>query len=101
MRGIAQILFAAGSVSIWAPLPASPQVIPTELSLSVAIEREIRGGETHQYRVPAARGQFIHVVADQRGADIELVLRAPDGREIFRSDLPKGSHGPESVLTIA
>ena len=101
MRGIAKIIFAAGSAYLWFALLAPAQVGHSELDSGNPVEREIRGDETHQYAIPAAKGQFIHVIADQKGVDLELVLRAPDGHELFRSDLPNGSYGPESVLTIA
>ena len=64
------------------------------------VERELAGGESHQYRLNASQGQFIHVTIDQRGVDLSSTLAGPDGKTLFELDLTgKGSR--ESLVWIA
>jgi CHAT domain-containing protein/tetratricopeptide (TPR) repeat protein len=100
-RRVALASVVAFGACLLAWCPASGQVRPPALSSGSVTEQEIRGGQTHSYAVVVRKGEFIHVIAEQKGADIELTLKAADGRELFRSDLPNGSYGPESVLALA
>src|SRR5687768_4032394 len=38
------------------------------------IERELKGGDSHSYRVPMAAGQFMRAVVEQRGVNVRLTL---------------------------
>src|SRR5688500_12221421 len=38
------------------------------------VERELKGGETHSYRVALAAGQYVHAVVEQKGIDVVVVL---------------------------
>ena len=40
------------------------------------VEREISGGESHEYRVALAAGQFVRFRLDQKSLDCVLVLSA-------------------------
>src|SRR4051794_15873212 len=42
------------------------------------IEMELKGGEGDRYTVDLQAGQYVHLVADQRGIDVTVRLRAPD-----------------------
>jgi len=46
-------------------------------------------------------GQFFHAIAEQNGIGVELLLLAPDGRQISRVNFPNRSHGPEPIVEIA
>jgi tetratricopeptide (TPR) repeat protein len=74
---------------------------PRRLEAGKPIERELSGGESHSYRVTTASGQYLQVVADQRGIDVVVVLFAPDGRKVIEVDSPNGTAGPEVVSAIA
>src|SRR5687768_1927123 len=61
------------------------------------IERELRGGEAHSYRVVLASGQYLRVVVDQRGIDVVGVLRGPDGMQLMEMDGITGPLGAEEM----
>ncbi len=63
-----------------------------------AIEREITGGMVHTFRLRLNPGQFVRAVFDQRGVDLVLALKGPDGRELLKIDSPVGEWGPEPIF---
>jgi Tetratricopeptide repeat len=65
------------------------------------VERELKGGDTHTYRVRLASGQCLHFIADQRGVDVEVRVIGPDGTLKGTYDSPTGTRGPESVWLLA
>jgi CHAT domain-containing protein/Tfp pilus assembly protein PilF len=71
---------------------------PAQTSQSAPIERELRGGELHSFRLLLNPGQFVRAVFDQRGVDIVLTLAGPDGAELLRVDSPNGEWGPEPLF---
>jgi CHAT domain-containing protein/tetratricopeptide (TPR) repeat protein len=101
------VFFTAACLSL-APLRAqSPsgtaahrQGEPTFLALGKPIDREMRGGEKHSYKVHAEAGQFLRVVALQEGIDVLVVLLDTEGKQLLIADSMNGSHGPESVSVI-
>src|SRR5688500_14633082 len=78
-----------------APRDAGAQPSP---AAAPPIEREIRGGELHSFRLLLNPGQFVRAVFDQRGVDIVLTLAGPDGAELLRVDSPNGEWGPEPLF---
>ncbi|HSK76938.1 MAG TPA: CHAT domain-containing protein [Thermoanaerobaculia bacterium] len=64
------------------------------------VEKALRGGEGHRYEASFAAGQYVQLAADQRGIDLLLLLRAPDGREIAKIDSPSGRQGPEQLFEV-
>jgi outer membrane putative beta-barrel porin/alpha-amylase len=79
----------------------NPQSKPTLLELGKPIEREIRGGENHSYKIHAEAGQFVHVVVLQEGIDVLVALFDSSGKQVLDVDSPNGSYGPEPVSFIA
>ena len=63
-----------------------------------AIERDITGGMVHTFRLRLNPGQFVRAVFDQRGVDVVLALKGPDGRELLKIDSPVGEWGPEPIF---
>src|SRR5260370_11391226 len=74
---------------------------PTLLRPGPGIERELRGGETQEFLIPARAGQFIHAAVEQQGIDAVVRLLAPGGAEGALSDFPNSDLGPEVVAVIA
>lgn len=62
------------------------------------VEREIRPGSTHAYRLELEAGRFVAVALDQRGADVETRVLGPDGELLDRFDGPGGAWGPDPVV---
>ncbi len=78
----------------------SDATIPT-LELGKPIERELSGQQSHSYQIVLTSGQYIHVVADQRGIDVVVRLLGPDNKQLLEVDSPNGNEGPEHVYFIA
>ena len=66
-----------------------------------SVERELKGGETHSYRVSLTAGQFLHIVVVQNGIDVIAAAFAPDGKQLTRCDSPNDRWGSESVVLVA
>ena len=56
------------------------------------VEREIAGGQSHNYRIALQAGQFMRVVLEQKAIGLTLVLAAPDGKQVIDVNLtPAGA----------
>jgi CHAT domain-containing protein/Tfp pilus assembly protein PilF len=69
-------------------------LLPTQ-----AVERDLRGGESHTYRIQLGPRQYLKVVVEQKGIDVVLKLFAPGGRRLVELDTPHEKQGPE-VLSV-
>jgi len=65
------------------------------------VERELKGGETHSYRVTLKPDQFLYAVVEQKGIDIVIALFGPDGKQISESDSPNDRWGTEPIVLLA
>jgi CHAT domain-containing protein/Tfp pilus assembly protein PilF len=107
MRGF--VFFAVACLALARPVHAQsssgaaghPQSEITFLELGKPIEREMRGGEKHSYKVHAEAGQFVRVVAMQKGIDVSVTLLDPRGKQLLIVDSMNGSYGPEPVSIVA
>ncbi len=72
-----------------------------ELPALSDLERELKGGESHSYRVTLTAGQFLHATVEQNGIDVIAASFAPDGKQLTSCDSPNGRYGSESVLFVA
>jgi CHAT domain-containing protein/Tfp pilus assembly protein PilF len=61
------------------------------------IPRELAGGQIHLYQITLAAGQYLHLIVEQQGIDVVVVLFEPDGKQLVKVDGPYGPQGPESV----
>jgi hypothetical protein len=87
------VSFAQANTS---PNQQTTQTLPT----FAAQERELKGGETHAYRLALTAGQFVYALVEQKSVDVTIALFGPDGREIGETDGPN-DWGTEPVLLIA
>ncbi|MEW6731711.1 MAG: CHAT domain-containing protein [Acidobacteriota bacterium] len=62
------------------------------------IERDITGGQVHNYRIALETGIGIKIKVEQRGVDIVLALSGPDGKEIRQENGWKEAYGTEFIL---
>src|SRR5215468_1575001 len=65
------------------------------------IERELAGGQSHDYQLTLANGQYVNLVVDQRGIDVVVKLFGPDGKPIMEFDSESRVPGQESVSLVA
>lgn len=82
-------------------LIASANAYQNALELGKPIERELAGGETHSYSISLVQGQYAHAVVTQRGIDVVVVFRGPDGQKIVELDTPTDDVGPEPISLLA
>jgi CHAT domain-containing protein/Tfp pilus assembly protein PilF len=74
---------------------------PVRLERGRPVERALAGGESHDYVVAAARGQFVDLRVDQLGIDVVLEISGPDDQKPTRVDTPVGSAGEERACFVA
>jgi tetratricopeptide (TPR) repeat protein len=55
----------------------------------------LKGGETHDFQVTLAAGQYLCVEVEQRGIDIELRIASPSQQLLVATDALNSSQGPE------
>lgn len=65
------------------------------------VERALAEGETHSYLLALKEGEYVRLIAEQRGVDLVLHLFAPSGEKIIEVDSPTGIRGFERVSEIA
>src|SRR5919197_2029695 len=72
------------------------------LSVGRPVEREMKGGEAHAYRVSVGAGQFARVVVEQKGIDVVVAVTGAGGETVIEVDNNlTGTRGPEEVLLVA
>lgn len=78
-----------------------PVLGQADLPPLTAVDREIKGGETHSFRIRLDAGQFLHAIVVQEGIDLVTAIFATDGRQITESDSPNDNWGSEPILLVA
>jgi CHAT domain-containing protein/tetratricopeptide (TPR) repeat protein len=66
-----------------------------------AVTRELRGGETHAYRISLTSGQFLHALVEQQDIDVVTAVFSPDGKQLSKSDSPNNRWGSEPITLVA
>ncbi|MBS1810752.1 MAG: tetratricopeptide repeat protein [Acidobacteria bacterium] len=69
-----------------------------QLALGKPIERELVGRQTHAYHLSLAAGQFIRVVVEQKGIDVEVRLLDASGKRLAEVDSPNEDKGEEVLF---
>lgn len=64
-------------------------------------EHELKGGETHSYRISLTSNQFLYALIEQIDIDVTTAVFAPDGKQLTESNSPNDRWGTEPVLFIA
>ena len=72
---------------------------PSELKLPAQITRQM-ATQPHAYVIEMERGQAIIGEVEQKGIDVVIALRDPEGTVVFEVDSPNGSNGPEPIAWI-
>ena len=82
-----------GGAPPYLDLPAGP----VGLEKDVPREEEIAAGETREYPVSMAAGDYARVVVDQEEADVVVRLIDPEGRLVAEADGAGGRRAPEGI----
>src|SRR4051812_47725356 len=75
--------------------------VPVRLQPGVLLQEELQGGEGRRYELALEEGQLAHVVVEQRGVDVAVLVYRPGREKGGRVDSPNGSEGPEVVYQLA
>jgi len=92
-------LVASGAVLLLAGACGGAERVA--LDPGFAVEREIGGGRPLRLAFPLAAGELVEIVVEQRGIDVVVTLRVPDGAVAFEIDSPTGAEGEERVVAVA
>jgi len=65
------------------------------------IERELKIGESHSYKVTLKTGQFLHLTIEQRGIDVIVRLFGPDGTKLAEMNNRHIAYGVEPLSAEA
>ena len=74
---------------------------PEPLQTGKPIQRSLAKDEAHSYALALVANQYVYVVVDQRGVDIEIAIFGPDNAEIVKVDSPNDNYGPEALSFVA
>ncbi len=66
-----------------------------------SVARDMKGGESHSYRVALDADQYLSAVVDERGVDVMATLVGPDGTKQVEANDAKGGLGSETLTFIA
>ena len=72
-----------------------------ELNLNQPVFRNMRGRETHRFKVSMLAGEYLHVTVQQQGIDVVLTITSDDLKEPIVVDRPNGAYGREGLSFIA
>src|SRR5688572_26401669 len=64
------------------------------------IEREMRGGQSHSYKIALTEKQYIRVIVEQKGVDVVVKMIAPDEKIFIESNRGKTTQSGEMILLI-
>ena len=74
---------------------------PKDLPTLTALDRELKGGDTHSYRVLLSANQFLYALVEQKDIDLVTAVFGPDGKQLTDSDSPNDRWGTEPILWVA
>jgi CHAT domain-containing protein/Tfp pilus assembly protein PilF len=79
----------------------APGAVDAALAPGARLTGSLAAGETRRYSVRLRAGELARAAVDQRGLDVEVVLTAPDGREVATVDSPNDRWGLEPIAWVA
>ncbi|HZF40270.1 MAG TPA: tetratricopeptide repeat protein, partial [Blastocatellia bacterium] len=72
-----------------------------KLAPGAPVERDLSGGQAHDYRIALEAGQGIRIEVEQRGVDVILTLSGPDGKELLKENEWEEVRGTELIIWAA
>jgi CHAT domain-containing protein/tetratricopeptide (TPR) repeat protein len=74
---------------------------PIVLEPGRSVMADLRGGQGRRYEFSLEEGQFVELMAEQKGVDVELRFFRPDRDEAIVIDSPNWRFGPELIYELA
>lgn len=108
-RWAVALLGVSGSLGL---LACAPETLPgdppsTQRDWPVAqlhegghVAAELTPGATHRWRLPLEAGDFLRLVVEQGGVDVELTWLDPAGEAVLTADRNIEQWGPELVMAV-
>src|SRR5215216_6424365 len=56
--------------------------LANNLKLHEPVERDLAGGDAHDYQIMLNEGQYMRIVVEQRNIDLVLALFGPDAKQL-------------------
>jgi WD40 repeat protein len=98
------LLFAAG-LSAAPQMPVAPPQTTVRqagaLELHHPVERDLGANQADRFTVDAMAGQFLRVVAEQKGVRVMVRILDPEGKMLVTADRGNGTSGTEAASAIA
>ncbi len=87
MRAARVLLSALGGLVCW-PSRSSPRARSETplLDFGKPVERELAGGQVHDYQIQPSADYYLHAVVDQRGIDVVVTVIKPEGKKLADVD---------------
>ncbi|HBB87191.1 MAG TPA: hypothetical protein DC047_06215 [Blastocatellia bacterium] len=82
------------------PIPLLQQNTET-LKLGESLDREMKGGEIHSFKLLLAADGFLHIAVEQQGINVALALFDPEGKLVGEMDSPNNTLGLEHLSLVA
>ena len=73
----------------------------TPLELNKPLKRELAGGQSHSYPLTLGAQQFLNLVVEQQGINVEVLLLGPDQKQLIKANSSNGIRGQEFVSFAA
>src|SRR5262245_3671175 len=92
---------SAAAPSALPPEPTRPLPAADPLERGKDVERAIKTGDAHRFRIQLQAGQVAVGVVMQDGIDVALTTFDSTGKKLAELDSPNGSKGPEPFIIEA
>ena len=71
------------------------------LKLNEPVERDLAGGNAHDYQITLSEGQYMRIVVEQRNIDVVLTLFGPDAKQLVIVDDDSTGKAEERISQVA
>jgi CHAT domain-containing protein/Tfp pilus assembly protein PilF len=98
---LAPQLSGEGSVHLFESAPQTTQGELIPLKPGEPLVRELAGAAAHRFLITLVKGQYMHVLVEQKGVDVVVSLMGQNRVKLIEVDNPNGMFGPESIYFVA